>query len=93
VDKGIAFAEKIGLDPIVAAGTGERTRPTMRHPVAFSKTPASYPLAPPELDEQGAEIREWLRSSPGGTTPRTPRGASDQKPIVSDAQSALEDPS
>jgi crotonobetainyl-CoA:carnitine CoA-transferase CaiB-like acyl-CoA transferase len=60
VDKGVAFAEKIGLDPIVVAGTGERTRPTVRHPVTFSKTPASYPLAPPALDEQGAEIRAWL---------------------------------
>jgi crotonobetainyl-CoA:carnitine CoA-transferase CaiB-like acyl-CoA transferase len=60
VDKGIAFAEKIGLDPIVTAGSGEKSRPTMRHPVTFSKTPASYPLAPPELDEQGAEIRAWL---------------------------------
>ncbi len=60
VDKGIAFAEKIGLEPIVTAGSGDRTRPTMRHPVTFSKTPASYPLAPPELDEHGGEIRRWL---------------------------------
>jgi crotonobetainyl-CoA:carnitine CoA-transferase CaiB-like acyl-CoA transferase len=60
VDKGIAFAEKIGLDPVVTAGTGEKARPSLRHPVAFSKTPASYPLAPPELDEQGDEIRAWL---------------------------------
>jgi crotonobetainyl-CoA:carnitine CoA-transferase CaiB-like acyl-CoA transferase len=60
VDKGIAFAEKIGLEPIVTAGTGEKARPVLRHPVTFSKTPASYPLAPPELDEQGDEIRGWL---------------------------------
>jgi crotonobetainyl-CoA:carnitine CoA-transferase CaiB-like acyl-CoA transferase len=60
VDKGVAFAEEIGLEPIVTAGTGERARPTVRHPVTFSKTPASYPLAPPELDEHGAEIRSWL---------------------------------
>ena len=60
VDKGIAFAEKIGLEPIVTAGTGAKSRPTMRHPVTFSKTPATYPLAPPELDEQGDEIRAWL---------------------------------
>jgi crotonobetainyl-CoA:carnitine CoA-transferase CaiB-like acyl-CoA transferase len=60
VDKGIAFAEKIGLEPIVTAGTGEKSRPVLRHPVTFSKTPASYPLAPPELDEQGDEIRAWL---------------------------------
>jgi crotonobetainyl-CoA:carnitine CoA-transferase CaiB-like acyl-CoA transferase len=60
VDKGIAFAQKIGLEPIVTAGTGARSRPVMRHPVTFSKTPASYPLAPPELDEHGDEIRAWL---------------------------------
>jgi crotonobetainyl-CoA:carnitine CoA-transferase CaiB-like acyl-CoA transferase len=60
VDKGIAFAEKIGLEPIVTAGTGKRSRPVLRHPVTFSRTPASYPLAPPELDEQGDEIRAWL---------------------------------
>jgi crotonobetainyl-CoA:carnitine CoA-transferase CaiB-like acyl-CoA transferase len=77
VDKGIAFAEKIGLEPVVTAGTGARSRPTMRHPVTFSKTPASYPLAPPELDEQGEEIRAWL-SSPEEATPRTPRGAPGQ---------------
>lgn len=60
VDKGIEFAQKIGLDPIVTAGAGDRTRPSMRHPVTFSRTPASYPLAPPALDEHGDEIRAWL---------------------------------
>ncbi len=65
VDKGIEFAEKIGLEPIVTAGTGDRTRPALRHPVAFSKTPASYPLAPPELDEHGDEIRAWLAAPEG----------------------------
>ena len=65
VDKGIAFAEKIGLEPVVSAGTGEKARPTMRHPITYSKTPASYPLAPPELDEQGAEIRAWLAAPEG----------------------------
>ncbi|HEX9042657.1 MAG TPA: CoA transferase [Trebonia sp.] len=63
VDKGIAFAEKIGLEPVVTAGTGEKSRPVLRHPVTFSKTPARYPLAPPELDEQGDEIRAWLREA------------------------------
>jgi crotonobetainyl-CoA:carnitine CoA-transferase CaiB-like acyl-CoA transferase len=60
VDAGVAFAEKIGLDPIIQAGSGSRVRPGIRHPVAFSGTPASYRLAPPELDEQGDEIRAWL---------------------------------
>jgi crotonobetainyl-CoA:carnitine CoA-transferase CaiB-like acyl-CoA transferase len=37
----------------------------MRHPVSFSKTPASYPLAPPELDEHGEAIRAWLTAEEG----------------------------
>jgi len=62
VDKGVAFAEEIGLEPIITAGTGDKARKGLRHPVTFSKTPASYPLAPPELDADGAEIRAWLAS-------------------------------
>jgi crotonobetainyl-CoA:carnitine CoA-transferase CaiB-like acyl-CoA transferase len=62
VDKGVEFAEKIGLAPIITAGTGDKARKGLRHPVTFSKTPASYPLAPPELDADGAEIRGWLAS-------------------------------
>jgi crotonobetainyl-CoA:carnitine CoA-transferase CaiB-like acyl-CoA transferase len=60
VDAGIAFAEEIGLGPVVTVGSGEAARPGVRHPVNFSKTPASYPLAPPGLDEHGEEIRAWL---------------------------------
>jgi hypothetical protein len=33
--------------------------------VTFSKTPASYPLAPPELDADGPEIRAWLAGPAG----------------------------
>ena len=62
VDKGVEFAEKIGLEPIITAGTGDKARKGLRHPVTFSKTPASYPLAPPELDADGADIRAWLAS-------------------------------
>ena len=60
VDQGIAFAQQIGLDPVVSAGTGDHTRPVIRFPVNFSETPASYPLPPPGLDEHGQEIRNWL---------------------------------
>jgi crotonobetainyl-CoA:carnitine CoA-transferase CaiB-like acyl-CoA transferase len=69
VDKGVAFAEEIGLEPIITAGTGDKARKGLRHPVTFSKTPASYPLAPPELDADGEEIRAWLADPAGeGTT-------------------------
>src|SRR5215472_6719053 len=51
VDAGVAFAQEIGLNPVATVGTGSSARPGVRHPVNFSRTPASYPLAPPTLDE------------------------------------------
>jgi len=56
VDGGVAFAEDIGLDPVVTIGS----IPTVRNPITFSETPASYRLPPPSLDEHGAELRQWL---------------------------------
>ena len=60
VDAGVAFAKEIGLNPVVTVGTGDKSRPGVRHPVNFSRTPAAYPLAPPELDEHGDDLRAWL---------------------------------
>lgn len=60
IDGGFAMAERFGLDPIVEVGDGDRAVPTTRHPIRFSETPASYHLPPPEFDEHGAELREWL---------------------------------
>nr|MBA3905646.1 CoA transferase [Pseudonocardiales bacterium] len=62
VDGGFAMAEKFGLEPIVAAGEGERALPMARNPITFSATPTAYPLPPPELDEHGVELRKWLAS-------------------------------
>jgi crotonobetainyl-CoA:carnitine CoA-transferase CaiB-like acyl-CoA transferase len=56
VDGGVAFAEDIGLDPVVTVGG----IPTVRHPITFSGSAASYRLPPPSLDEHGKELREWL---------------------------------
>jgi crotonobetainyl-CoA:carnitine CoA-transferase CaiB-like acyl-CoA transferase len=60
VDKGIAFAEEIGLEPVVSAGEGETAMPTVRHPLTLSSTPPRYDLPPPTLDEHGEQIRAWL---------------------------------
>jgi crotonobetainyl-CoA:carnitine CoA-transferase CaiB-like acyl-CoA transferase len=60
VDAGVEFASRIGLEPVVQAGSGEAARPSIRHPVTFSATPATYRLPPPELDEHGEAIRAWL---------------------------------
>jgi crotonobetainyl-CoA:carnitine CoA-transferase CaiB-like acyl-CoA transferase len=58
VDGGVAFAEQLGLDPVVRIGPEDI--PSVRHPITFSATPARYTLPPPELDEHGAAIRAWL---------------------------------
>jgi crotonobetainyl-CoA:carnitine CoA-transferase CaiB-like acyl-CoA transferase len=60
IDKGIAFATEIGLDPVVRSGQGAHAVPVTRHPVTYSRTPPRYDLRPPGLDEHGAEIRDWL---------------------------------
>jgi crotonobetainyl-CoA:carnitine CoA-transferase CaiB-like acyl-CoA transferase len=60
VDQGVAFAEEVGLDPVVTVGEGAAAMPSARHPITFSQTPASYRFPPPALDEHGAEIRRWL---------------------------------
>jgi crotonobetainyl-CoA:carnitine CoA-transferase CaiB-like acyl-CoA transferase len=62
IDGGFAMAERMGLDPVVPVGEGERAVPTTRHPIRFSESPAEYRLPPPELDEHGAQLREWLAS-------------------------------
>jgi crotonobetainyl-CoA:carnitine CoA-transferase CaiB-like acyl-CoA transferase len=67
VDQGVAFAEEVGLDPVVTVGEGAAAVPSVRNPIRFSATPADYRLPPPGLDEHGAEIREWL-SAPAART-------------------------
>ena len=60
IDQGVAFATEVGLDPVVSVGQGDAAVPSVRHPITFSQTPASYRLPPPTLDQHGAEIRRWL---------------------------------
>lgn len=60
VDEGVAFAERIGLDPVVTAGEGDAAMPSIRNPISFSATPLRYDLPPPRLDEHGDELRFWL---------------------------------
>lgn len=71
VDGGVAFAEEVGLEPVVNVGDGDRAVPSVRNPIFLSQTPAQYHLPPPTLDEHGAEIRQWLSSAAGSLTDRT----------------------
>lgn len=61
---GIAFAEKIGLDPVITLGPAEAPVRSVRHPITFSRTPADYRHPPPGLGEHDDEVRAWL-SGPG----------------------------
>lgn len=47
IGEAFALAERLGLSPIVDAGG----TPTVAHPIRFSRTPATYRLAPPEVPE------------------------------------------
>jgi crotonobetainyl-CoA:carnitine CoA-transferase CaiB-like acyl-CoA transferase len=62
VDGGVAFAEGIGLDPVVVVGEGDAAVPSVRNPITFSETPVRYDRPPPTLNEHGDEIRAWLAS-------------------------------
>ncbi len=63
IDGGVAFADEIGLDPVVEVGEGDAMVPSVRNPITFSETPVDYRLPPPGLDEHGDEIRTGLRES------------------------------
>jgi crotonobetainyl-CoA:carnitine CoA-transferase CaiB-like acyl-CoA transferase len=64
VDDGVAFAEEVGLDPVVSVGEGTAAVPSVRNPISFSDTPPDYRLPPPSLDEHGEQLRLWL-AGPG----------------------------
>jgi crotonobetainyl-CoA:carnitine CoA-transferase CaiB-like acyl-CoA transferase len=74
VDQGVAFADEVGLDPVVVVGHGDAAVPSVRHPIRFSATPASYRLPPPALDEHGEEIRRWLAGPEEGGKKKEPNG-------------------
>jgi crotonobetainyl-CoA:carnitine CoA-transferase CaiB-like acyl-CoA transferase len=63
VSQGIAFAESIGLEPVVTVGQDGETQPGVRNPVRFSTTPVTYDLVPPALNASGDLVRAWLNDS------------------------------
>lgn len=60
IDGGVALAERLGLDPVVTVGEGERAVPMIRNAISFSRTKAQYRLPPPTLGEHADELRAWL---------------------------------
>src|SRR4051812_35989545 len=65
IDQGVAFAEEVGLDPVVTVGDGPHAVASVRNPITFSVTPPDYRLPPPTLDQHGGELRRWLAEPAG----------------------------
>ncbi|PKW26946.1 CaiB/BaiF CoA transferase family protein [Phycicoccus duodecadis] len=72
VDGGVAFAEGVGLEPVVHVGEGDAAVPSIRNPIRFSDSQARYDLPPPSLDADGDDIRRWL-SEPAPARDEEPR--------------------
>ena len=64
IDGGIEFATEIGLEPVVTAGSGHHAVPTIKHPINFSRTEATYDKAPPALGADSEAVRQWLAQQP-----------------------------
>lgn len=61
IDGGVAFAEQVGLDPVIELGPEDARVRSVRNPITLSETPPDYRLPPPGLGEHDAEIRAWLK--------------------------------
>jgi crotonobetainyl-CoA:carnitine CoA-transferase CaiB-like acyl-CoA transferase len=62
VQGGVELAERLGLQPLVDVGEGDRAVRLVRNPIDFSGASPRYDNPPPTLGEHTAEIKEWLRS-------------------------------
>ena len=60
IDEGIEYADRLGLHPVVETGSGDQAVPTIKNPVAFSRTPVGYHKAPPALGADQATVLAWL---------------------------------
>ena len=58
IDGGVAFAEEIGLDPVVEVGPPGSSIPSVRNPITLSETPTDYRLST-------ARTRRARRRDPG----------------------------
>ena len=60
IAEGVELAERLGLEPRVTVGSGDREVDVVRNPITFSAADIRYTSAPPELGEHSDEIRDWL---------------------------------
>jgi crotonobetainyl-CoA:carnitine CoA-transferase CaiB-like acyl-CoA transferase len=62
IAQGLDLADRLGLDPIVEIDDPRRATPSRQvaNPVSYSRTPASYRSAPPDVDEDRAAVLALL---------------------------------
>ena len=60
IAEGVELAERLGLQPRVTLGEGDREVDLVRNPIRFGASPVSYRLSPPQLGEHDADVRDWL---------------------------------
>ena len=48
IDGGVAFAEEVGLDPVIELGPEDARVRSVRNPITLSETPADYRRPPPD---------------------------------------------
>ncbi len=62
IREGVELAERLGLEPRVTVGEGERAVDIVRNPIHFSDAEIRYDEPPPLLGEHSDDIRAWLAS-------------------------------
>ncbi|MGA0330088.1 MAG: CaiB/BaiF CoA transferase family protein [Ilumatobacteraceae bacterium] len=60
IGDGVELAERLGLEPRVSVGEGDRQVDLVRNPITFSDGELDYRLPPPTLGEHSDEIRAWI---------------------------------
>lgn len=80
VREGVEFADSLGLNPVVEAGSGDSATPTVRHPVRFSRSSITYDKAPPTTGADGDDVREWIQCRSREQSVASSMGQSPQGP-------------
>ena len=63
IAEGVELAERLGLEPRVTVGEGDRAVDVVRNPITFSGAEVRYTAPPPSLGEHSDDIRAWLSES------------------------------
>ena len=58
----VALATSLGLQPVRLLAGANGPLPTVASPLGLGRTPVDYRSVPPRLDEQGDDVRDWLRT-------------------------------